>query len=457
MKTCPQCQSHYPEDYVFCMNDGTTLKDEETEQETILQNKVLFGEKTSALSPGMLVVCPSCGLANRSQSKFCKKCGTLLFAENGSAPENNLSAPTPQNSASFNFQPIENLPNSAEVNQFVPFTFPSLQNPSPQILQHQPQNLNETAVWQTPHFAPPNTSGQNPAAQPKTNPNKTVFLIAGVLFGAVILGAVIWFINQPNPLEAKLDKAINGNNLFEPAGDNAYEFYQKLKSQGVGAEILKKYDDRIFPMLTEKPDEVLKTVTEIGVAEKNLDEWQKAAKMLEWASEMRPADSQIAAKAAYCKGRVNYINENKQAAIEDWQKAADLDKKWALPANGVGLIYNEQKNYEAAKPWFRQAIDRQPTWAIPYNNLGTAFYYQKRYDEAVRYYRKAIEFAPRWARPHAWLGSIAEENYDYSTCVSEFNAVLSPDAVGSSELSNLETIRRKKQKCENQAAYYYEE
>lgn len=415
MKTCPQCNSQFPDDYAFCMDDGTSLI--ESEQETIVQNRIPFAGQTSSLAPEMIFVCPSCGLANRADSKFCKKCGT-------------------------NFPP--NFTNPPQPAQVQPFMFPSVQNPP------QPQNSSEAQVFQPPQFTPPNTSGQT-AAPYRAKSNKNSFLIIGALLGAVIIGAGLWFANQPNPLEAKLDKAITNNKLFEPAGDNAFEHYQNLKKEGVDEKVLKKFDDRIFPLLTTKPDEIIKTVVEIGVTEKDLNEWQTALKMLEWAKEIRPAETQIAAKAAYCKGRVNYINDNKSAAIEEWKKAADLDKKWAVPVNGIGLIYNEQKNYEEAKKWLRQAIERDANWAIPYNNLGTAHYHRQQYDEAAKFYRKAVELAPRWARPHAWLGSIGEDTYDYQLCISEFEIVLSPDVVGASELK-LDKIRASKKKCEEALA-----
>jgi tetratricopeptide (TPR) repeat protein len=153
---------------------------------------------------------------------------------------------------------------------------------------------------------------------------------------------------------------------------------------------------------------------------------------------------------------VNYINKNIDAAIEDWKKAADLDKKWAVPLNGIGLIYNEQQKFEEAKKWFRQAIERDANWAIPYNNLGTSHFHRKQYDEAAKFYRKAVELSPRWARPHAWLGSIGEDTGDYQLCISEYEIVLSPDVIGANSL-DLPKIRAKKKKCEENLAYqtYY--
>ena len=172
------------------MNDGTTLPD--AEQETVVQNRVAFGGQTSSLSPDMLVVCASCGLANRAGSQFCKKCGA-------------------------NFPPVFNQPNPVEAPHIQPFMFPSLQNPQT------PQNTNETAFFQPPQFTPPNASGQT-AAHPNAKSNKSTVLIIGVLLGVAVVGAILWFMNQPNPLEAKLDKAISSNKLLEPAGDNAFDF-----------------------------------------------------------------------------------------------------------------------------------------------------------------------------------------------------------------------------------------
>jgi tetratricopeptide (TPR) repeat protein len=392
------------------MNDGIMLKDDENEQETVVQKKVVFSEKTSALSPAV-------------------------------SSENNVSATG--NSAPLKFQPVGDLSNQREIKQVEPFTFPHLKN--------QQQTFNETAAFQPPKFTPPNASGQNGAS---AKSNKNLLLITGVLFGAIIVAGIVWFTSMPNPLESKLDKAISNNKLFEPAGENAYELYHQLKKEGADAKILKKFEDRLFPMLTEKTPEILKTVTEPGVPDKDLGEWQNAAKMLEWASEIQPQDSQIAAKAAYCKGRVNYLTENKQAAIEDWKKAADLDKKWALPLNGIGLIYNELKNYETARTFLQKAIDREPVWAFPYNNFGTSYYNQKRFAEALPYYQKAAEISPRWARTHAWLASVAKETGDYTACVAELEKVFAPDAIGASDLK-LDEIRRKKQECENLSAYSY--
>lgn len=389
------------------------------EQETLMRPKINSGQ-TAALAPDMLVVCSSCSLANRANSKFCKKCGATL-----SVPTDSAENPSPN----------------------PPFSFPKFEIQPLQSGNPSSPAFGETVALQTPTFTPPNTSSNLPTIK-NGNFATNKFLIIGVLLGIALVGGIVWFMNQPHPTEAKLDKSITNNQLFTPVGENAYEFYHQLKKDGVDTKILSKYEDRILPLLTEKPQEILKTVVEPGVTEKRLEEWQDAAKMSEWASEIRPQDNKIAAKAAYFKGRVNYLTDQKDAAIESWKKAADLDKTWALPLNGIGLIFNERKDYESARTWLMQATEREPNWAIPYNNLGSSYFFQNRFSEAAPYYQKAVENAPRWARPHAWLASIAMKNYDCSTAVSEFEKVLAPDALGASEM-NMVSIRKQYAKAQN--------
>lgn len=449
MKTCPQCQSEFADDYVFCMSDGTPLASAEAEPETVVSSRVQL-PATTALAPEMLSVCANCGLQNRKQSKFCKKCGAALASQ--------IIAPA----SSPAISPLAQIPlvnpavpeNSAPIfqNQVSPIF---ARSPAVKQVDHAPA---ETVVFQSPKlFTPSGTISQSSALTPpvqSSNPLRN--WIIGVAATILLIGGGIgiWFWTQPNPLEQKLDAAIKNKQIILPAGSNAYDFYHQLKVEGASAAVLKKYEDRVFPFLTDKIDDVLKTVAEPGYTEKRLEEWQEEIKKLEWASELRPDDKKIAAKLAYCKGRVAYIADNKNAALEEWKRAADLDTKWALPLNGVGLIYNEKKDYETARNWLDKAIEREPMWAIPYNNYGTSLFYQSRFDEAEAYYRKAVEYSPLWARPHAWLASVAEKRYDYQTAIAEYERVFASDAIGT-EGMEMETIRRKYEKAKTNSYSYY--
>ena len=82
-----------------------------------------------------------------------------------------------------------------------------------------------------------------------------------------------------------------------------------------------------------------------------------------------------------------------------------------MPPNGVGVIYNEKKNFEAARKYLFEAVRREASC------IGTSCYLEKKYDDASTYYMKAVERSPNWARPHAWLGDVAMERNDFGTAI----------------------------------------
>jgi hypothetical protein len=155
MKVCPQCNSGYPEDFLFCLTDGNVLVDEGGEQETVIRKKIVFGEKTDSLPPNMLVECQACRVANRGNSKFCKNCGAPLA---GAKPP--VQQPSPAASAAFGFS------------------------------QAPPQNVYENPPFQTPVFTPPASPGYQTGGGKKRQNN---IIVAAVIVGvAIIAGAVIY-------------------------------------------------------------------------------------------------------------------------------------------------------------------------------------------------------------------------------------------------------------------------
>ncbi len=187
MKVCPQCNTEYPDDHLFCLTDGNTLTGESGEQETQFRNKIVFPETTSALSPDMLAECRSCGLANRANSKFCKKCGTSLGSVE--APVKPPPIPDP------------------------PFGFPSM--PENRQFPEPPKACDETRVVQTPFFAPPSGSGQQVSAS--GNKIQTNLLIGGALVGVVlIVGAVIYSSQADLKPSITTSAGSNGNRTPTP-------------------------------------------------------------------------------------------------------------------------------------------------------------------------------------------------------------------------------------------------
>jgi len=268
-------------------------------------------------------------------------------------------------------------------------------------------------------------------------------IVVALMVVAVLIVGVAITLSGFNSVERRLDSAIAKGSLLAPPGESAFDLYHQLKRDGASASTLARYDAKLLPLLTTHPKQMLSDITDPERnSEPSTTQWDEAAKLLAWANEIRPQDGSLVARAAYCTGRVSYLNRNKDDALRDWKRASDLDPAWALPQNHIGLVYNERHEYKAARPFLYEAIRREPQWAVPYNNLGTSFYYEKEYSQAESYYEQARDRAPRWARPHAWLGDLAMRRGDYSRAIQEFETVLNLATADNSSIK-LDEIRKK--------------
>ncbi|HEX8119182.1 MAG TPA: hypothetical protein VF521_18030 [Pyrinomonadaceae bacterium] len=298
------------------------------------------------------------------------------------------------------------------------------------------------ASWLSAREKAAATAAENPGGG-RASSRTWKFLTLALTAVVVLWGSVFLVRRLASPLsaEGRLRAAVERGELVRPKGGSAHDFYRQLKQSGAAGPTLAALGQQLLPRLKAAGRQVVGTFATPGTPDPGLAQWEAAQEMFEWAAELAPGDATLRARATYCRGRVSYLNGDKQGALGLWKTAADLDTSWALPSNGMGLIHNELTEHMAARPYLLEAVRRDPSWAVPYNNLGTSFYYTKEYATAAGYYRKAADRAPDWARPHAWLGDIAMRQKDYATAEREFEQVLSPSAVGASEM-NLDKIKQ---------------
>ncbi len=344
-----------------------------------------------AVSPFALY-CAACHAPLKPHFKFCKKCR-----------------------APVQTQPTVVAPNPARAGESVA---PVVGSSAPYIVQ-------DTASPDL--LLPAFDSVPKGLSPPEAWKNKKVMAVAAVIVvigGALLIGAAYRAASSGYSTEGKLANAIAKGNLVSPAGESAQDYYNQLKSEGASAATLSRFSAQLVPALTAHPYKVLAAFTLVGTNEPSPTEWDEAGKLLAWASALAPNDKPLAAKAAYCAGRSAYTRQQSDTALELWTRANELDGAWAVPPNGIGLIYNERKQYATARQFLTEAMRRDPQWAAPYNNMGTSYFYEKDYDDAKNYYQQARDRAPQWARPHAWLGDIAFEHGDFCDAQQEYKTAL---------------------------------
>lgn len=300
-----------------------------------------------------------------------------------------------------------------------------------------------------PNILNPINERSNPSPETIPLPAASTGLPSNVIFPVVavvaLLGIILFVIAinsaSGSSVEKKLDNAIAAGRIFAPANENAHDLYLQLKNSGASEERLRPYREKLVPLLTERKFQLIRNFMVPGNDDPSAEEWQAAYQSLQFAVELKPNDSSLLARRLYCEGRLAYLAEDEDRAIQIWTRAADADRSWPLPVNGIGLIYSARKKYPDARKYYFEAVRRDANWAYPYNNIGTSFYLEKNTSEAKSYYRKAVELAPQWARPHSWLGDIAMKEQDYNTAIQEFSLTLEPSATGTKNM-DLNKIRR---------------
>lgn len=425
MKYCSKCRINLPETYTFCKSCGGRL--------------VTLSADTSS----DWLVCPSCGSEIKTGWRFCKQCAYDLSDGSGSRDSAARSCSYCGSIVGPQLKFCENCGKPVAVSNGRP-AIPSgklrlASAAATEVMQLPPQGLSAAAVQdirsdasEAPMISDPVNRhvGADAVSEAPTRLQTSHRLWVGLLAAsAVVLLGVAAFLSyhfwySTRRLEQKLDAAIAQGNLVKPEGMSAYDYYQQLMRNGADESLLARYEVRLVPMLAAQPLKMLEDFAVPTNKEPELAEWQAALRPIAWASEMKPNDNGLAARAKYIEGRVAYKNKQNDQALDLWSRASDLDRSWAIPPNSVGIIYNERKDWQTARQYLLDAIRRDSNWAVPYNNVGTSFFLERNDHQALSYYQQAVERAPNWARPHAWLGDLAMRKKDYGVAVEEYQKVL---------------------------------
>ncbi len=134
-------------------------------------------------------------------------------------------------------------------------------------------------------------------------------------------------------------------------------------------------------------------------------------------------------KEVACNLWGNVLNNQKKydEAIAKYQKAIELDPKYAFPYNGWGNVLNQQKKYDEAIAKYQKAIELDPKYAFPYNGWGNVLNQQKKYDEAIAKYQKAIELDPKSAFPYNGWGIVLYDQKKYDEAIAKYQKAIELD------------------------------
>ncbi|MDR1346049.1 MAG: tetratricopeptide repeat protein [Bacteroidales bacterium] len=149
-------------------------------------------------------------------------------------------------------------------------------------------------------------------------------------------------------------------------------------------------------------------------------DYDKAIEDYNKAIELNPDD----ANAYNNRGNAYALKCDYDKAIEDYNKSIELEPGLAEVYNNRGNIYAEKGDYDHAIEDYNKTITLNPDIADAHNNRGTAYGKKGDYDKAIEDYNKAIKLKPDYAGAYNNRGSAYNDKGDYDKAIEDCNKAI---------------------------------
>jgi len=160
-----------------------------------------------------------------------------------------------------------------------------------------------------------------------------------------------------------------------------------------------------------------------GDASNNLKEYQRAIQDYDRAIELEPT-----AAIYYTDRGIVYTKlKEYQRAIQDYDRAIELDLNYAKAHNQRGNTYYKLKEYQRAIQDYDRAIELESTAAIFYANRGSAYSNLKEYQRAIQDYDRAIELEPTKVANYTNRGFIYYKLKEHQRAIQDYDRAIESD------------------------------
>ena len=167
----------------------------------------------------------------------------------------------------------------------------------------------------------------------------------------------------------------------------------------------------------------------VGMARYSADDWDGAIVRFTAALSQTAEDVPALSKGVvyFYRGLAYSAKGNYDLAIQDYNKALELDPNDVKAYNNRGFVHGRQCNYDLAIQDYNKALELDPKSAVVYTNHGIAYSYKGDYDRAIQDYNKALELDPKDAVAYNNRGIAYSDKGNYDLAIQDYNKALELD------------------------------
>src|SRR5688572_5094057 len=131
-----------------------------------------------------------------------------------------------------------------------------------------------------------------------------------------------------------------------------------------------------------------------GIADAYLVDSKLAGKALELLTKAKSLDDRDP-YTCVALGDAYLAQNNGGLAVTNYERAAALDAKLALPYYKIGLVYLRSRNFSGAQEAFSKATALDPGYTLAYKELGELYYQMKDGEKAVKAYETYLSLTDK--------------------------------------------------------------
>ncbi|NIM91163.1 MAG: protein kinase [Candidatus Aminicenantes bacterium] len=215
--------------------------------------------------------------------------------------------------------------------------------------------------------------------------------------------------------EAKkhFEKAVELDPQFAAAYLYLGNVYAELQSRDAQEEALKKAEE-----YSGKATEKERLFIEAQYAYIVERDSEKRLHILKELVEKYPKEKE----AHFELGLVYQFRDLFEEALEEYNKALELDPDWGYLLNSIAYTYSDMGNYEKAIEYFQKYIAISPGDANPIDSLAEQYFRMGRLDEAIANYKKTIEIKPDFGAGYriAYMCALKEDYAESMKWLEQF-------------------------------------